>query len=259
MKQQRKFLILAIVITICTAIFRTSLVGHSRVPTQGPVQKKVEVDQEQWPITDYNAPEPDDIEKRAERNARNARHDNARLVHEPEKRPGVVYETTLFNDWEVGLPALPASKSDTVIVGEVLDANAYLSNDKTGVYSEFTIKVDDILKNDQSSHLNQGSLLVAERLGGRVRFPSGEILPVQIAGQGMPRAGRRYVLFLSRTDQGLAYGILTGYELRAGKVSPLDGIKTRGGGSPWKFDKYENWDESTFIDAVRAEIANPSS
>jgi hypothetical protein len=258
MKQHRVPILLVVVVATLIIVLRTSPRGHGSASAQLPVRGRVEVDKEQWPMTDYNAPEPGDPVKRDKRRTRNARHDKEGTVHEPEKMPGISYETTLYSDWEVGLPALPAYRSDAVVIGEVLEAGAYLSNDKTGVYSEFTIKVSDILKND-SSHLTQGSSLVAERLGGRVRFPSGEILPVQIVGQGMPRAGFRYVFFLKRVDQGQAYDILTAYELRAGKVSPLDGAKTRGGGHPWEFDKYENWDEGKFIDAVRAEIANPSS
>jgi hypothetical protein len=256
--KQRKVIILVFVIAAFAVVLRGGTSGRGNASPQAPAQKRVEVDKEQWPITDYNAPEPDGADRRSKRRARGARHDGEGTVHEPGKRPGITYETTLYTDWEVGLPALPAYRSDAVVVGEVLDAGAYLSNDKTGVYSEFTIKLSDVLKND-SSPLTRGSSLVAERLGGRVRFPSGEVLPVQIVGQGMPRAGRRYVFFLKRDDQGQAYNILTAYELRAGKVLPLDGAKTRGGGHPWEFDKYEGWDEGAFIDAVRAEIANPSS
>jgi hypothetical protein len=256
--KQRKVLILLVVIAVFTVVLRTSPRGQRSVPPQPLPQGKVEVDKEQWPMTDYNAPEPGDPVKRDKRRARNAHHDKEETVREPDMRPGHASETTMTTDWEVRLPELPAYQSDAVIVGEVLDAGAYLSNDKTGVYSEFTIKIADVLKSD-SSHLTQGSSLVAERLGGRVRFPSGGILPVTVRGQGMPRVGRRYVFFLKRIDQGQAYDILTGYELRAGKVSPLDGRRATGGGHPWAFDKYEGWDEGAFMDAVCIEIANPSS
>lgn len=259
MKQHRVAILLVVVVAALVVVFRTSPRGYSSASPPAPVQEKVKVDKEQWPMTDYDAPEPGDPVKRDKRRARSARHDGERFVQEPEKRPGIIYGTEITDDWEVGLPALPAYQSDAVIVGEVSEACAYLSNDRTSVYSEFTIKVGNVLKTDQPSRLTQGSLLVAERLGGRVRFPSGEVLPVTVSGQGMPRVGRRYVFFLKRIDQGQAYDILTGYELRAGKVSPLDGRRATGGGHPWAFDKYENWDEGAFMDAVRVEIANPSS
>jgi hypothetical protein len=260
MKQRGIPILLVVVVAALIIVMRTSPHGQSGIKSDSRAQGKgVEVDKEQWPVTDYGAPELKDSEKRAIRRAKNARHDEERNVREPEDRPGVVYETNIINDWEVGLPALPAYQSDAVIVGEVLDAQAYLSNDKTGVYSEFTVRISDVLKNDQWSHLSEGSSVVAERVGGRVRFPSGKILPVRVSGQGMPRAGRQYVFFLRRLDKEQTYSLLTGYELSAGKVSPLDGQKPNGGGSPWKFDKYENWERGAFLDAVRDAIANPSS
>jgi hypothetical protein len=259
MKQRGIPIFLIVAVAALIIVMRSSPRGQSGAQPKLPAHgEKIEVDKEQWPMTDYNATEPGDPVKRDKRRASNARHDKEETVREPDMRPGHTSETTMTTDWEVRLPELPAYQSDAVIVGEVLDAGAYLSNDKTGVYSEFTIKIADVLKND-SSRLTQGSSLVAERLGGRVRFPSGGILPVTISGQGMPRAGRRYVFFLKRIDQGQTYDILTGYELRAGKVSPLDGRRAVGGGHPWAFDKYEGWDEGAFMDAVRIEIANPSS
>ncbi len=49
----------------------------------------------------------------------------------------------------------------------------------------------------------------------------------------MPQVGLRYVLFLTN-DQ-----ILTGYELREGKVYPLDDLPN--------LHTYENADETTFL------------
>lgn len=37
--------------------------------------------------------------------------------------------------------SLPAIESDAVVIGEVTDAHAYLSNDRTSVYSEFELRI----------------------------------------------------------------------------------------------------------------------
>src|SRR5213075_2263983 len=66
---------------------------------------------------------------------------------------------------------LPATESNIVVVGQVVDTKAYLSPDKTGVYSEFTVQIEELLKNDSRSTLYSGATLVAERPGGRVRLP----------------------------------------------------------------------------------------
>jgi hypothetical protein len=144
-----------------------------------------------------------------------------------------------------------------VLIGEVAEARAFLSNDKSGVYSEFVIRVNEILKITPPSHAVIGESITAERLGGRVKFRSGKVLPVQVMGQGMPRVGGRYVLFLKRTAEEKSYQLLTAYELDAGRVSALDGAKPAGGGSPWKFDKFEGWDEAVFLKTVREAINNP--
>ena len=42
----------------------------------------------------------------------------------------------LVSEWDVYLPALPTAQSDAIILGEILDAGAFVSNDKTGAYSD---------------------------------------------------------------------------------------------------------------------------
>lgn len=223
-----------------------------------PVQPtKIGVDDEQWPLTDYESAGPADPETRKRRRARGARHDNEDMVREPGDEPGILYRTVIINDWEVGLPALPAKGSDAVLVGEVADAQAHLSNDRTGVYSEFDVRVGEVLKNDPAAPVQSGGLITAERFGGRVKFPSNRVLPVVIHGQGMPRVGRKYLLFLKRVGAEGEYLLLTGYELRGGRVSPIDGVKSTGGGSPWQFDRYEGWEEAAFLRAVREALTSP--
>lgn len=231
--------------------------GQDSQPAKPAQPTIIKVDDEQWPLADYESAGPADPEKRERRRARGARHDNADRVREPGSKPGVIYRTVVINDWEVGLPALPAQQSDAVIVGEVAAAQAYLSNDKSGVYSEFDVRVGDILQNDPASPINGGESITAERLGGRVKFPSNRVLPVVAHGQGMPRVGRKYLLFLKRIGAEGEYLILTGYELRGGRVSPIDGVKPAGGGSPWQFDRYEGWEEVAFLKAVQEALTNP--
>lgn len=66
------------------------------------------------------------------------------------------------------------------------------------------------------------------------------------------------MLFPKRTDEEKNYHLLTAYELKAGRVSALDGAKPSGDGSPWKFDKFEGWDEAAFLKAVREALVNPA-
>jgi hypothetical protein len=179
---------------------------------------------------------------------KNSRYDKSRLVGD-DSRPDIG-EVSLTYDWEVNVPALPVGQSDVIVAGEVLDAEAHLSNTKTGVYSEFAIKVEEVLKGDKSAPLSAGDSITVDRPGGFVRYPSGFKRLHRYSGQNMPRVGLRYVLFLNTSGESPNYRILTGYALGARGVSPLD--------SPGQFATYKRMDETAFLTAVRDAIAKSS-
>jgi hypothetical protein len=155
------------------------------------------------------------------------------------------------------LPAFPLGRSAIVAVGAVVDSQAYLSDDKTGIYSEFSIRIEEVLKNDRLGPTFPGSLVVAERVGGRVRFPSGRIILYGNREEGMPRQGRRYVFFLERQDQ--QYSLLTAYELLSDRVYPLDGRNAPGGKGALSIgDEYENSDATRFLSELQRAIAKYS-
>lgn len=201
-----------------------------------------------FPITDYEAPEPSDPGHRVKRRARGGRHDKSTLGVKGglKARPDSGTESVLTNDWETSVPRIPAAQSDVVLVGAVKDANAYTSTDKNGVYSEFTLHVEDVLKKDTAQPLSPGESVTAERPGGRVRFPSGRVEWYRIALQSMPLVNHRYVLFLKRLDKD-SFSIITGYELRDGRVYPLDHEATQ-------FGFYAGTEEASFLEHVRAAI-----
>ena len=209
---------------------------------------------DETPAADVSAPpQSGDEKQRARRQARSKRYDKSGLVVEPKEAGGdIVRRSESFRS----LPALPAALSQAVVIGQVADAQSHLSEDKSGVYTEFTVRVTDILKHAGS--LTPGEPLVAQRSGGRVRFRSGLVQRYGIDKQGMPRAGRRYVLFLQESGEDGVFTILTGYELRGGRVHPLDGVATSvGGGGLSQFAAYEGADETSFLAAVREAIAKP--
>jgi hypothetical protein len=74
----------------------------------------------------------------------------------------------------------------------------------------------------------------------------------------VPRIGHRYLFFLRYTGQGEVPYILTAYELRAGRVFPLDGLdeaNSKVGNILPQFAAYENADENVFLNEVRNAIA----
>lgn len=158
-----------------------------------------------------------------------------------------------MSDWDVDLPALPTAKSAAVIVGEVTRAQAQLSDDETNIYSEFTVQITEVLKNDNHSSLGMGNSVVVERSGGRVRLPSGKVIVSRTYKQDLPKTGKCYVLFLTQ-DEAEDYHILTGYELRDGKVFPLDKL---GRGHP--ITAYTGTSQISFFTDLSKILANPST
>jgi len=252
---RRQILLLFSVLVIAgMTVMATMHDQDTDTPLNGEKQKADFEDQ--FPIVDYTAQGTADLAKRARREAKGQKYDDAQIPISDSSG-----QTVSMVDWEVGLSALPTAKSAAVVIGEVTDAQAYLSSDKTGVYSEFTVRVNEILKDESQMSLTPGGSVLVEREGGRVRFPSGNILRQSTRNQGMPRIGRRYVFFLThdfpwrgRQDQDLY--ILTGYELRAGRVFPLD--FPLGGKHPLA-TTYKDGAVTSFLNDLRSAIANQSS
>ena len=96
--------------------------------------------------------------------------------------------------------------------------------------------------------LAPGASLELEREGGRVRFPSGRVHLYMTKEQDMPQIGSSYVFFLSELNDETVFQIVTGYELREGKVYPLDHLPNP--------RTYENADEAKFMSELRMKIAN---
>jgi hypothetical protein len=206
---------------------------------QNNLQDNDELD-EQLPLINYNAPESNDTTKRARRRRKGARYDKAsNPLSDDYARKTHVNE---------GVPrsALPVDVSSVILIGTVTEVEAVLSNDRTGVYTELTIQIEEILKDD-SQQLAPGSSVTVERQGGRVKFPSGHITIEHVTGTGIPRLGKRYLLFLTRVPQDLY--IHFGYELTGSKVALLD----RYPGHPSK--SYKGADEEKLISDLRAALA----
>lgn len=214
--QNRKTVILTVSLISATMLFA---VATFKTQAQDKTQQMQEKDL--FPVVDYANQESVD-EKRKKKS-------------EKYNKSALSFPTNIFQDsetgsyehWSEGLTALPVEKSEVVVLGKVVSAKAYLSNDKGSVYSEFKIEIETIFKNSSQQELEDDKYLRAERLGGIVRYPTGYKFWFHVLGQEMPGIDRRYVFFLTnnfeyrgRHKQDLH--LLTAYELKDGKVFPLD-------------------------------------
>jgi hypothetical protein len=103
------------------AIILTSLLVINGQKAKNDAQPDVS----QFPILDYEKKSTALKSDNKERKKYNNRH--APRISESSDR---IFS---MNDWEVNLPALPVAKSAAVIVGEVTQAQAQLSEDETNI------------------------------------------------------------------------------------------------------------------------------
>jgi hypothetical protein len=136
-------------------------------------------------------------------------------------------------------------------VGTISDARAHLSDDKNSVYSEFSVTIKEVLKNNTGLSLAVGDSVTLERKGGRVRYPSGHVSWFYVVGQGLPQLNAQYVLFLKTANEERLFDILTGYEIRNGRIEPLDYSPGVVG-----FQHYSGSDVTAFMNEMRTNIAN---
>lgn len=146
-------------------------------------------------------------------------------------------------------PALSAAKSDAVIIGEVAESKAYLSEDRTSVYSEFTVRIEEVLKDSTSVALAPGTSIITVRPGGAVRFSSGKVIQRGFGGKPFPLTNAKYLFFLTYESNGQDYPIITAYEFRKGVISPLDGFDIDGRLlEPYaEYQQYNGWNEADFV------------
>jgi hypothetical protein len=202
-------------------------------------QKKI-IDTNHFPVVAFSALDQSD----AKRRARGEKHNKSNWNVDPDT---ISDSTVIVDSVDVHLPALPTERAAAVVIGTIADAKAYLSTDKTGVYSTFNVLVDEVLKSP--GKLKVGDLVEAEREGGRVRFSSGRVYLYMVSEQDMPRVGGRYLLFLTATDNDSVFEILTGYELRELSVYALDEL--------FQSRSYENITPTDLLNELRMKLAHP--
>ena len=118
------------------------------------------------------------------------------------------------------IEVMPVSDSANVVVGSVLGLQAYLSSDRSRIYTEITVRIEEVLKSEMR---DLTGTVILDKLGGALRMEDGRIVrdPIHICYLGNVRCGARYVFFAKRTHGGLDQEMQKAYELRGGKVYEL--------------------------------------
>lgn len=226
--QKRKIITAIAVLGAISATFLISFRTGGQAPVEQPKKVQPDIEQKrkefnkQFPTARYDEPEDQNLEKRAKRRLAGTRYEEAgglvddRLpIHEDEAR-------TLITDEVLSVPAIPIKESELIIIGSVLEAAAHLSNNKKNVYSEFTVQIEDVIK-DANGNIKKDRSITTDREGGYVEYINGLKRLHQIGGLLMPQVGRKYLFFLRNRERGPNYEIINGYELKDGGVVNLTG------------------------------------
>lgn len=195
--------------------------GIGAYPT--PPETRKTPDYSRYSQVDFDAA-PDSLtaSQLEERSIKNKRYDLKATIM---ANPPFDAESVIAYDVEPYPDAIPASR--LVIVGRVSDAKALLSNEKKGVYTEYSVIIDKVLKADEERPVKPGNVVVVDRPGGVVRYPTGQKVLYVVDGQTLLAGNGRYVFFLDTDDpRNPNYKIVNGYSLNEGKVMALDNTKS---------------------------------
>jgi hypothetical protein len=240
------YIVLALVIVVGTALAfsgsnRTSPPASAQnQQDQAKSKAREEEKKKHFPVAEFNEAEPTDTLKREQLKQKQKRKNGLGLVsRNPESDMG---GGLFLPHGQFDFPGLPVEQSPVIVIGDVLQSEAHLSEDKLGVYSEFTIRLVEVIKAESSLPASE---MIVERLGGYVRYPNGRKLLYRVGTGGMPRVGTRYLFFLKPTPE-LDYSILTAYEFGDKGVVALDPSA--------QFEKYDGYASealrSLVVDAV---------
>ncbi|HSE32486.1 MAG TPA: hypothetical protein VLA93_13020 [Pyrinomonadaceae bacterium] len=244
-----------VALTVCVGLFLTAILFMSVLRGSSQVKAdenpRPEVDFTQFPIADLNAPESSDESTRLKRIKKSKKY-NTKSRSEISDLSNEIF---VVNEALSNLPALPVQQSSVVLLGRIASAAAYLSEDKSSVYSEFEVEIETVFKNTSKQALKSDKSVLVERFGGRVRLPSGKLFIAAVDNQDMPRVGSRYVLFLTNDFLGAKHSdedfhILMGYELKEGKVVPLDRTSAK-----HPISRYLKTDETVFLRDLSSSLA----
>lgn len=196
-----------------------------------------------FPTAEYNEADLADPRKNQLRKEKQKRHNNFKIV--AKEPPEWQAERVFVGEGAMNFPALPVAESKYIVLGQVTNAEAHLSENKKNVYSEFTVLVEQVFKTAKDSVV-EGSEITVDRIGGYVRYPNGRTLLYRIGATNMPRVNERYLFFLtSKNNEDLT--ILTAYAMIVGGVAPLDESE--------QFEAFRGLGERIFLQRLQDSLA----
>jgi hypothetical protein len=238
MKRWPRFIVTFLILIGLAGLLRSSLKASPQAPppASAPLYSA-------GPVTDYNAAIPNNNDVLRFRRGERYSSPNSSSPELGEDADPILITTDTGN---LQRDTLPFKDSDAVVVGTITSGQAYLSNDKRDIYSEFKLSVQEIIKMPTEPALREGDTVDIERHGGVVKLPTGKILVRSSKDYSMPSIGKRYLLFLKYDASTRDFHLLTAYLFHGGHVYELDDLEHAG----------QNTSESKLIHELREHPEN---
>lgn len=119
---------------------------------------------------------------------------------------------------------LPVDKSDTILIGTVVDVQSHVTNTRNHIYTELTIKPQELFRDTTKAVYLKPTLDIDEP-GGAIVLSNGKVVRHIIKGYGRwPVQGGKYLFFLMRVPGPAdCFRLLKAWELKDGKSLAMAG------------------------------------
>lgn len=232
---------LVVLITIAVSFGAKGSYSQQKVSDE---QQNLYGDSSKYPIAEYDFPTAKNETERQARIIKGNRFDDEDNFLVISKKPHPETVKIDLTDAEPVPAVIPFDESSLVIIGEVISSKAFVSNNKRGVYSEYVVRVETIFKQKSQKHLRVGETVSMDRAGGVVQYPNEQRVLYKYDWHDFPELSGRYVFFLGEiNDQSPNYKLITGYQLKEGKVKALD--------FDYSFYKFNGTSEADFVNRLK--------
>jgi hypothetical protein len=145
------------------------------------------------------------------RHAKNIRY-NSDGIDLTKRDPNIDYFITHITPR--GLSPLPIEESSDIVVGKVIKIQPFFSEDKSQIYTEITVNVEEVLK--KSSNLfSESKMLTLTELGGAIKLGSGKVIryEINVDSKEIICNEKRYLLFIETTNENKDFRFIKLYGL----------------------------------------------
>ncbi len=146
-------------------------------------------------------------------------------------------------------------KADAVLIGTVTSKTSQLIEDGTFTFTDYEVRVEEVLKNNSTSPISSANTITVTRSGGAVKLNGHTIRAIDYRNESLA-PGSRYLLFLQFIPETGAYQSLNN-NLFEDSFQLCDGQIIQVSGKPLPFKSQRPFPETPFMVELRA-VANQS-